>query len=76
MQFPESYNPYDMERFFEIFTTAKECEDLQNLKAIDLTAYVRTNKPLWSDDDIEKFVNEWIIKIELCADLMQYVHDK
>lgn len=70
--YPESYHPYDMARFYDIFVAAAENNDLQELKSLELEPYLRRNKASWTSEAIKDFISEWELKIELCAGLIQH----
>lgn len=72
-QYPESYHPYDMARFYEIFVVAAENNNLQELKSVELETYLRKNKKSWTNEAIRDFISEWELKIELCAGLVQHI---
>lgn len=75
-EYPESYHPCDMARFYDIFAVAYKNGDLNSLLSFDLDECVRRHKPSYDDERVYEFVKEWIEKMEICKDLLLYMTGK
>ena len=72
--YPESYHPLDMDRFYSLIKKAYENCDLGELVSLELVPIVKEVKPTWSDGFVRQFCDEWERKISLCKGLMEFIY--
>ena len=71
-QYPESYHPYDMERFYDLVWTSFDKGDMDELIAIDLMEELRKVKPEWEDDFASDFCTKWESILSIVKGLIEY----
>lgn len=73
--YPESEHPLDMERFYEFVCSIITNDDsLSEFGKEDIINSLNNCQPKWSKHFKDEFADEWMLKIELCVNLLKHIH--